>query len=68
MKKYLFRNQSSTGIKAWSGTGMLRYGTEMMDVGITMPAASTSMPVLTAQPMGISDALLLKKTRRASLK
>ncbi len=58
-KKYLFRNQSSTGIKAWSGTGMLWYGTEMMVVGIPMPAASTSMPVLS--PWGFLTLCCWKK-------
>ncbi len=59
LKKYLFRNPSSTGIKAWSGTGMLRYGTEMVDVGIPMPAASTSMPVLS--PWGFLTLCCWKK-------
>ncbi len=27
------------------GTGILRYRTEMLDAGIPMPAASTSMPM-----------------------
>ncbi len=37
---------SGTGISApQSGTGMLRYRTEMLDAGIPMPAASASMPM-----------------------
>ncbi len=37
---------SGTGIRVTqSGTGMLRYRTEMLDAGIPMPAASVSMPM-----------------------
>ncbi len=37
---------SGTGIRvAQSGTGMLRYRTEMLDAGIPMPAPSASMPM-----------------------
>jgi hypothetical protein len=37
---------SGTGIRVpQSGTGMLRYRTEMLDTGIPMPAASASMPL-----------------------
>ncbi len=33
------------GKRTPSGTGMLRYGIEIQDAGISMPAASASMPI-----------------------
>jgi hypothetical protein len=40
-------NQSGNRIRGptQSGTGMLRYRTEIQDAGMPMPAASTSMPM-----------------------
>ncbi len=51
---------------AQSGIGMFRYWTEIQDAGLPMPAASSSMPMLSYVSFPVSSLIFKKSLERES--